>query len=79
MHCHAVDWLPCSVNLIGNTCRLIGVMLLHLERMRNLGWNQRWRQVARDVFATNPKITNAPLADQDIFNAVLARHPEYVL
>lgn len=53
-----------------------GVMLLHLERMRNLGWDKTWRDVTRAVFASNHKITNAPLADQDVFNAVLARHPE---
>nr|XP_033784341.1 LARGE xylosyl- and glucuronyltransferase 2 isoform X2 [Geotrypetes seraphini] len=52
-----------------------GVILLRLEKLRNIGWEQMWRLTAErelmSMFATS-------LADQDIFNAVIKQTPTLV-
>lgn len=52
-----------------------GVMLFDLKRLRDFSWSQTWKMVAEQelmsMFATS-------LADQDIFNAVIKRHPYLV-
>lgn len=53
-----------------------GVILLLLERLRRIGWEQMWRLTAErelmSMFSTS-------LADQDIFNAVIKQNPSLVL
>ncbi|XP_059578767.1 xylosyl- and glucuronyltransferase LARGE2 isoform X2 [Alligator mississippiensis] len=52
-----------------------GVILLLLERLRQIGWEQMWRLTAErelmSMFSTS-------LADQDIFNAVIKQNPMLV-
>ncbi|XP_074853653.1 xylosyl- and glucuronyltransferase LARGE2 isoform X1 [Carettochelys insculpta] len=52
-----------------------GVILLLLERLRRMGWEQMWRLTAErelmSMFSTS-------LADQDIFNAVIKQNPVLV-
>ncbi|XP_074086633.1 xylosyl- and glucuronyltransferase LARGE2 [Macrotis lagotis] len=49
-----------------------GVILLHLERLRQMGWEQMWRLTAERELLT---MLATSLADQDIFNAVIKQHP----
>ncbi|PAA49324.1 hypothetical protein BOX15_Mlig016754g1, partial [Macrostomum lignano] len=49
-----------------------GVMLMHLARLRAWGWDRRWPAVARECAA---KHGPAQLADQDVINALVRRHP----
>ena len=53
-----------------------GVILLHLKRLRDAEWNQMWRLIAERELLT---MLSTPLADQDIFNAVLKENSELVL
>ncbi|XP_067143548.1 xylosyl- and glucuronyltransferase LARGE1-like [Centruroides vittatus] len=49
-----------------------GVILLHLQLLRELGWMHTWRMTAeKELFS----MLSTSLADQDIFNAVLKQHP----
>ncbi|XP_030056704.1 xylosyl- and glucuronyltransferase LARGE2 isoform X2 [Microcaecilia unicolor] len=52
-----------------------GVILLLLEKLRNIGWEEMWRLTAErelmNMFSTS-------LADQDIFNAVIKQTPALV-
>uniref|UniRef100_A0A2K5CX80 LARGE xylosyl- and glucuronyltransferase 2 n=1 Tax=Aotus nancymaae TaxID=37293 RepID=A0A2K5CX80_AOTNA len=52
-----------------------GVILLRLDRLRQAGWEQMWRLMARRELLTLPATS---LADQDIFNAVIKEHPGLV-
>uniref|UniRef100_A0A8C0ZP55 Glycosyltransferase-like protein LARGE2 n=1 Tax=Castor canadensis TaxID=51338 RepID=A0A8C0ZP55_CASCN len=52
-----------------------GVILLRLDRLRQAGWEQMWKPIARRVLLTLPATS---LADQDIFNAVIKEHPGLV-
>ena len=53
-----------------------GVMLMHLDRLRALRFNDLWHDVTRAVFATrSPKLRKTHLADQDIINALVKTHP----
>lgn len=45
-----------------------GVMLLDLEKMREVGWDEMWTSIAKETLHTH-KYT--ALADQDIINAVI--------
>ncbi|KAM8971448.1 xylosyl- and glucuronyltransferase LARGE2 isoform 3-T3 [Sarcophilus harrisii] len=49
-----------------------GVILLHLERLRQAGWEQMWRLTAERELLT---MLATSLADQDVFNAVIKQHP----
>ncbi|XP_056657863.1 xylosyl- and glucuronyltransferase LARGE2 isoform X2 [Monodelphis domestica] len=49
-----------------------GVILLQLERLRQVGWEQMWRLTAERELLT---MLATSLADQDIFNAVIKQHP----
>ncbi|XP_020865491.1 xylosyl- and glucuronyltransferase LARGE2 [Phascolarctos cinereus] len=49
-----------------------GVILLHLDRLRQVGWEQMWRLTAERELLT---MLATSLADQDIFNAVIKQHP----
>nr|KAF6465676.1 LARGE xylosyl- and glucuronyltransferase 2 [Rousettus aegyptiacus] len=53
-----------------------GVILLRLDRLRQAGWEQMWKLTATEELLTLPATS---LADQDIFNAVIKRHPGLVL
>ncbi|TPP59430.1 Glycosyltransferase LARGE1 [Fasciola gigantica] len=52
-----------------------GVMLLDLYKMRTLNWKQMWRGVASEELQIRKSVV---LADQDIVNAVLVRHPQLI-
>ncbi|XP_076328863.1 xylosyl- and glucuronyltransferase LARGE1-like isoform X1 [Tachypleus tridentatus] len=49
-----------------------GVILLHLQRLRELSWMQMWRLIAEKELLS---MLSTSLADQDIINAVLKQHP----
>ena len=55
-----------------------GIIMLHLERMRGMDWEQRWRAAFRDWRASQPSDWAPRLNDQDIFNAVFTRWPAAV-
>ncbi|XP_047371800.1 xylosyl- and glucuronyltransferase LARGE2 isoform X4 [Sciurus carolinensis] len=50
-----------------------GVILLLLDQLRQVGWEQMWKLTARRELLT---LTATSLADQDIFNAVIKERPE---
>ncbi|XP_077902252.1 xylosyl- and glucuronyltransferase LARGE2 isoform X5 [Ictidomys tridecemlineatus] len=52
-----------------------GVILLWLDRLRQVGWEQIWTLTAQRELLT---LAATSLADQDIFNAVIKEHPELV-
>ncbi|PSN31281.1 LARGE xylosyl- and glucuronyltransferase 2 [Blattella germanica] len=52
-----------------------GVILLQLQRLRELGWGQLWRLIAEKDLIT---MLATSLADQDIFNAIIKQHPYLV-
>lgn len=52
-----------------------GVMLFDLEKLRKISWSQMWKMVAEKELMS--MLTTA-LADQDIFNAVMKKHPSLV-
>ncbi|ETE68930.1 Glycosyltransferase-like protein LARGE2, partial [Ophiophagus hannah] len=52
-----------------------GVILLLLERLRHLGWEQVWRVTAEQELMS---MLSTSLADQDIFNAVIKQKPALV-
>ncbi|XP_066490805.1 xylosyl- and glucuronyltransferase LARGE2 isoform X2 [Tiliqua scincoides] len=53
-----------------------GVILLFLERLRQIGWEQMWRLTAERELMS---MLSTSLADQDIFNAVIKQSPSLVL
>ncbi|NXU37443.1 LARG2 glucuronyltransferase, partial [Drymodes brunneopygia] len=52
-----------------------GVILLLLDRLRRLGWEQMWRLTAERELMS---MLSTSLADQDIFNAVIKQDPSLV-
>ncbi|KAM6335936.1 xylosyl- and glucuronyltransferase LARGE2 [Podargus strigoides] len=52
-----------------------GVILLLLDRLRRLGWEQMWRLTAERELMS---MLSTSLADQDIFNAVIKQNPAMV-
>ncbi|XP_074961621.1 xylosyl- and glucuronyltransferase LARGE2 isoform X2 [Phalacrocorax aristotelis] len=52
-----------------------GVILLLLDRLRRLGWEQVWRLTAERELMS---MLSTSLADQDIFNAVIKQDPTLV-
>ncbi|NXA36370.1 LARG2 glucuronyltransferase, partial [Eudromia elegans] len=52
-----------------------GVILLLLDRLRRLGWEQTWRLTAERELMS---MLSTSLADQDIFNAVIKQDPALV-
>ncbi|XP_028583012.2 xylosyl- and glucuronyltransferase LARGE2 isoform X2 [Podarcis muralis] len=52
-----------------------GVILLLLERLRRIGWEQMWRLTAERELMS---MLSTSLADQDIFNAVIKQSPTLV-
>ncbi|KAK6472534.1 LARGE xylosyl- and glucuronyltransferase 2 isoform X2 [Huso huso] len=52
-----------------------GVILLLLERLRRIGWEQMWRLTAERELMS---MLSTSLADQDIFNAVIKQNPVLV-
>uniref|UniRef100_W5UAQ4 Glycosyltransferase-like protein LARGE2 n=1 Tax=Ictalurus punctatus TaxID=7998 RepID=W5UAQ4_ICTPU len=52
-----------------------GVILLYLERLRKLGWEQMWRLTAERELMS---MLSTSLADQDIFNAIIKQNPVLV-
>lgn len=52
-----------------------GVMLMNLEKLRELNWLNMWKMVAEKELLTYYKTT---LADQDIINAVIKHYPHLV-
>ncbi|KAL8169636.1 UNVERIFIED_CONTAM: LARGE xylosyl- and glucuronyltransferase 2 [Gekko kuhli] len=52
-----------------------GVILLLLDRLRRIGWEQMWRLTAERELMS---MLSTSLADQDIFNAVIKRSPMLV-
>ncbi|XP_021257401.1 LARGE xylosyl- and glucuronyltransferase 2 isoform X2 [Numida meleagris] len=52
-----------------------GVILLLLDRLRRLGWEQMWRLTAEQELMS---MLSTSLADQDIFNAVIKQNPALV-
>ncbi|OQR66139.1 glycosyltransferase protein LARGE1-like [Tropilaelaps mercedesae] len=53
-----------------------GVILLHLGKLRSLGWDDVWRHVAERELSS---MYFTSLADQDIFNAVINSYPTILL
>ncbi|CAC5385785.1 LARGE [Mytilus coruscus] len=49
-----------------------GVILLDLQKLRDMGWMELWTKVAQEELQT---MLYTSLADQDIFNTVLKLHP----
>ncbi|XP_034051503.1 LARGE xylosyl- and glucuronyltransferase 2 [Thalassophryne amazonica] len=49
-----------------------GVILLYLERLRRIGWEQMWRLTAERELMS---MLSTSLADQDIFNAFIKQNP----
>lgn len=52
-----------------------GVMLYHLEKMRNIFWDKLWSSVAK---RTAIVYGSTRLGDQDIMNAVIKQNPKIV-
>ncbi|XP_023682899.2 xylosyl- and glucuronyltransferase LARGE2s isoform X1 [Paramormyrops kingsleyae] len=52
-----------------------GVILLLLDRLRRIGWEQMWRLTAERELMS---MLSTSLADQDIFNAVIKQNPVLV-
>uniref|UniRef100_A0A8C5DJH9 LARGE xylosyl- and glucuronyltransferase 2 n=1 Tax=Gouania willdenowi TaxID=441366 RepID=A0A8C5DJH9_GOUWI len=52
-----------------------GVILLYLERLRRIGWEQTWRLTAERELMS---MLSTSLADQDIFNAFIKQNPVLV-
>ncbi|XP_036391265.1 LARGE xylosyl- and glucuronyltransferase 2-like isoform X2 [Megalops cyprinoides] len=52
-----------------------GVILLLLEQLRRIGWEQMWRLTAERELMS---MLSTSLADQDIFNAVIKQNPALV-
>ncbi|XP_076179241.1 xylosyl- and glucuronyltransferase LARGE1 isoform X1 [Ptiloglossa arizonensis] len=52
-----------------------GVMLMHLQQLRNRKFTTLWETVTKRVLAHIPETS---LADQDIINAVIKEHPSIV-
>uniref|UniRef100_A0AAY4D703 LARGE xylosyl- and glucuronyltransferase 2 n=1 Tax=Denticeps clupeoides TaxID=299321 RepID=A0AAY4D703_9TELE len=52
-----------------------GVILLYLERLRRIGWEQMWRLTAERELMN---MLSTSLADQDIFNAFIKQNPVLV-
>lgn len=54
-------------------------MLLDFEKLRSVGWSSLWQAVAAETLL-NPQslFQSAPLADQDLVNAVLSKYPQCV-
>uniref|UniRef100_A0A671UGP7 LARGE xylosyl- and glucuronyltransferase 2 n=1 Tax=Sparus aurata TaxID=8175 RepID=A0A671UGP7_SPAAU len=52
-----------------------GVILLYLERLRRIGWEQMWRLTAERELMS---MLSTSLADQDIFNAFIKQNPVLV-
>ncbi|XP_061133354.1 xylosyl- and glucuronyltransferase LARGE2s isoform X2 [Syngnathus typhle] len=52
-----------------------GVILLYLERLRQIGWPQMWRLTAERELMS---MLSTSLADQDIFNAFIKQNPALV-
>ncbi|KAJ7986204.1 hypothetical protein DPEC_G00348360 [Dallia pectoralis] len=52
-----------------------GVILLYLERLRHIGWEQMWRLTAERELMS---MLSTSLADQDIFNAFIKQNPVLV-
>lgn len=52
-----------------------GVILLQLQRLRELGWGHLWRLIAEKDLIT---MLATSLADQDILNAIIKQHPYLV-
>uniref|UniRef100_A0AAV2LRK2 LARGE xylosyl- and glucuronyltransferase 2 n=1 Tax=Knipowitschia caucasica TaxID=637954 RepID=A0AAV2LRK2_KNICA len=52
-----------------------GVILLHLERLRSMRWEQMWRLTAERELMS---MLSTSLADQDIFNAFIKQKPVLV-
>ncbi|KAI1237915.1 Glycosyltransferase-like protein LARGE2, partial [Lamprotornis superbus] len=59
----------------GLGCWAQGVILLLLDRLRRLGWEQMWRLTAERELMS---MLSTSLADQDIFNAVIKQDPSLV-
>uniref|UniRef100_T1JEW5 Glycosyltransferase-like protein LARGE1 n=1 Tax=Strigamia maritima TaxID=126957 RepID=T1JEW5_STRMM len=53
-----------------------GVILMNLNKMRDMNWMQTWRLIAEKELLS---MLSTQLADQDIFNAVIKQHPPLVL
>ncbi|XP_068596788.1 xylosyl- and glucuronyltransferase LARGE2s [Brachionichthys hirsutus] len=52
-----------------------GVILLYLERLQKIHWEQLWRVTAHQQLK---RMRSTPLADQDIINAVIKQNPVLV-
>lgn len=52
-----------------------GVMLMHLQQLRNRKFTSLWEAVTKRVLADIPETS---LADQDVINAVIKEHPSVV-
>ncbi|KAF3686177.1 LARGE xylosyl- and glucuronyltransferase 2 [Channa argus] len=52
-----------------------GVILLYLERLRRISWEQMWRLTAERELMS---MLSTSLADQDIFNAFIKQNPDLV-
>ncbi|XP_061671609.1 xylosyl- and glucuronyltransferase LARGE2s isoform X2 [Syngnathoides biaculeatus] len=52
-----------------------GVILLYLERLRRIKWEQMWRLTAEKELMS---MLSTSLADQDIFNAFIKQNPDLV-
>uniref|UniRef100_A0AAZ3PI78 LARGE xylosyl- and glucuronyltransferase 2 n=1 Tax=Oncorhynchus tshawytscha TaxID=74940 RepID=A0AAZ3PI78_ONCTS len=52
-----------------------GVILLYLERLRRIGWEQMWRLTAERELMS---MLSTSLADQDIFNVFIKQNPVLV-
>ncbi|KAM6981256.1 xylosyl- and glucuronyltransferase LARGE2s [Aplochiton taeniatus] len=52
-----------------------GVILLYLDRLRRIGWEQMWRLTAERELMS---MLSTSLADQDIFNAFIKQNPVLV-
>lgn len=52
-----------------------GMMLMDLEQLKQMNWNQIWRQITEMELIGR---SSTALADQDIFNAVIKQHPSLV-
>ncbi|XP_006896830.1 PREDICTED: glycosyltransferase-like protein LARGE2 [Elephantulus edwardii] len=53
-----------------------GVILLRLDRLRQIGWMQTWKVMTRRQLLT---LSSTSLADQDIFNSIIKEDPGLVL
>ena len=62
-----------KMQVVGTKGVNTGVVLMHLQRMRSLGWRQMWKNATKSMIKQRMAIS---MADQDILNYMLVSCPQ---